>query len=507
MATKKPDSSVIPRPPVVSVLGHVDHGKSTLLDYIRKTNTTDAESGGITQRLSSYEVVHTHTETGDRRNITFLDTPGHEAFTALRKRGARVADVGVLVVSAEDGVMPQTEEALDAIRSAGIPFVVALNKIDKPNADIERSKQSLSTHEIYIEEYGGDVPLVPVSAITGHGIPDLLNMILLLADMEELTGNPDKPAEGIVLESHIDPKRGATATLIIKDGTLKQGTCVVSDDAYSPVRQILTAEGEAVTERRFSSPVNIAGWSKQPSVGADFFVFESKKEAEKSVKEFTDGQVTGKPESTTSDSVDIREIPIILKTETQGSTEAIQHEIEKIQNSHPEVHLSFLSAETGTISERDIQTANINKETLVIGFNTGLDPAATRVSEQLNKEVHLFSIIYELTSWLDEYIEKTRIKRDVEKEHGRLKILKYFSSDKKGHVLGGYTEAGTLSDGDKVRIIRNGEGVGQGKIKQLQQQRVRASSVKEGSECGILLDSPAEPREGDILSAFTIVRE
>ncbi len=507
MNTSPSTTSQTERPPVVSVLGHVDHGKSTLLDYIRKTNTTENESGGITQKISSYEVPHTNKETGEEKNITFLDTPGHEAFTALRQRGTRVADVAVLVVSAEDGVKPQTQEILENIRSTGTPFVVALNKIDKEGADVERAKQSLAEHEVYVEEYGGDVPAVPVSAISGEGVPELLDMIRLLADMEELTGDPSKAAEGVVIESNIDPKIGTATTLIIKDGTLRVGDLLVAEGAYSPVRQIITFDGTPVKERSFSSPIYIAGWNAQPTVGARFFAVATKKEAEKATKDFLSSQESKERTRSIRNDSDVRVIPLIIKADSIGSVEALTQEIQKLEEKHPDVVFNFLIAEAGTISESDIQNANIDPETLVFGFNTSIDNPAQRVSENLGIGAHIFTVIYELTEWLEDHIERTRVEKEVDKEHGSLKVLKYFSSSKKGHVIGGKVKDGTLSVKDRIKLIRNDEEISQGRVKELQQQKAPAQSVSEGQECGLLIESPIEPASGDIIKAFTVVKE
>ncbi|MGM0482640.1 MAG: translation initiation factor IF-2 [Patescibacteria group bacterium] len=505
--TSKKETS---RPPIVAVLGHVDHGKSTLLDHIRKTNTTDKEAGGITQCLSSYEITHTNKETGEETYITFLDTPGHEAFTALRERGTATADVVVLVVSAEDGVMPQTKEVIDNLQATETPFVVAINKIDTPKANIDRTKQSLAENQVYLEEWHGDVPAVEISAKSGEGVPELLDMILLMTEMEELTGDPENEAKGFVLESTVNPKTGIGAMLIIKDGTLRTGEFVVAGNAFSPVRQIQVCDGSTVEERSFSSPVYVAGWNEQPKVGSDFYTVKTKKEAEKKVKESSLSFLSEKQEETGEVEIpdsEIRNIPIILKTDAIGSVEAIKQEIHKVTKKNPDVCFYFITAEAGSVTEKDVQTADIDPETLLLGFNTSINPAAKRVSENLNVEPRFFSVIYELTDWLEDYLKRTRELKETEKEHGALKILKFFSSSKKGHVLGGVIKTGTVSKGDRVKILRNDEEIGQGRVKEMQQQKNPASSVKEGQECGIMLDSPVKPNDGDMLSAFTVVKE
>ena len=283
--TKTSTAKIIPRPPIVVIMGHIDHGKSSLLDYIRKTNIVEGEAGGITQHLSAYEVTHhldqTRKDALASNRITFLDTPGHEAFSKMRARGAGVADIAILVVSAEDGVKEQTKEALRSIKEAGIPYIIAINKIDKPNANIERTKQNLAENEIYLEGFGGDVPFVPISAKLGTGIPDLLDMMLLVAEMENLTGDTFLPAEGIVVESNIDTKRGTSATLIITNGTLKKGMFILAEESMSPVRAIENFLGKQVSEATFSSPVQITGFDALPSVGSTFRAYANKKDAER----------------------------------------------------------------------------------------------------------------------------------------------------------------------------------------------------------------------------------
>ena len=504
---KKTQEKTSHRSPVIAVLGHVDHGKSTLLDKIQKTNTAEGEVGGITQCVSGCEISHKDNETEKERKMTFLDTPGHEAFTSIRERGANAADIVILVVSAEDGVMPQTKEVIKNLLETKVPFIVAINKIDTSKADVQKTVQSLAENEVYLESMHGDVPSVSISAKTGEGIPELLDMILLVSDMEELTGIADKKAEGYVIESAMDSKIGNTAMLIIKDGTLKVGDFIVAEEAYSPVRQIQTHKGESVKEKSFSSPVHIAGWNKPPRVGSEFHAVNTKKEAEKEIKELASCLENDGSDCPQILDSEIRNIPIVLKADNVGSVEAIQHELKKITKKNPEVVFSFLNAEAGLISEKDVQTATINSDTLLIGFNTSIYPPAKRASENLNIEPHFFSIIYELTEWLEKYIEKTKILKDTDREHGNLKVLKCFSSNKKGHVLGGKIQSGTISKGDRVKIIRGEETVGQGRVKELQQQKTSAKSVSEGQECGMLLDSPVEVIEGDNLSAFTVVKE
>ena len=508
MVKKTPPKKNTVRPPVIAVMGHVDHGKSTLLDYIRKTNVAENEAGGITQCLSSYEITHKIKETKEEKKITFLDTPGHEAFTSLRERGACIADIVVLVVSAEDGVMPQTKEVITNLFATETPFVVAINKIDTNKADIQKTIRSLAENEVYLEDMHGDIPSVSISAKTGEGVPELLDMILLVADMEELKGNPDQKAEGFILESTMCAKTGTASILIIKNGTLKIGDFVVAENAYTPVRQIRTFDGRPVNELSFSSPVNISGWNTPPHAGAKFYTVSTKKEAEQEIKDFSlSFKKSFEANPSIPSSGDIRNIPIVLKADNLGSIEAIKKEVEKIDEKNEDVNLTFIIAEVGCLSETDIQTANISPETLLLGFNTTVSGPAKKMIDNLNMNVKLFSVIYEMTEWIEKHIEKTRQLKDVDKEHGRLKVLKCFSSSKKGHVLGGEVKTGLLSKDDRIKVIRNEEAIGQGRIKDLQEQKVSTRSVSEGKECGLLIESSTEIKEGDILSAFTTVKE
>ena len=314
------------RPPVIAVMGHVDHGKSALLDYIRKTNIVASEAGGITQRVSAYEVAHEHE--GVVKHITFLDTPGHEAFAKIRARGASVADIAILVVSAEEGVKPQTLDALKAITQAGIPYVVAINKIDKPNADPNKTKASLIEHGIYIEGMGGNIPFNEVSAQTGQGVDELLDTLLLVAELEELTGDTALPAQGVVIEAHRDPKKGVAATLVIKNGTLKTGEYIVADCSMAPVRIFENFEGAPIKEASFSSPVRIIGFDSLPSVGSTFRAYERKKDAE-----LAKATTPTKRSAVAWNEYDERHlIPLIIKADTTGTLEAIAHELGKLEN-------------------------------------------------------------------------------------------------------------------------------------------------------------------------------
>lgn len=495
---KTSENKRIERPPVIVIMGHIDHGKSSLLDYIRKSNIVSSEAGGITQHIAAYEVVH------NDKKITFLDTPGHEAFQQTRKRGARIADIAILIVSAEDGVMPQTKEALNCILEDGLPYIVAINKIDSPKADVERTKANLSENEIYLEGFGGQISYVPISAKTGAGVDELLDTILLTAEIEEFRGNPDANAEGIVVESHKDPQKGITGTIIIKDGTLGKGEFVACQKALSPVRLLLNQTNEQVSSVTFSSPVSISGWDKIPNVGEMVFSFKNKKDAEEYCRNFVEDQATSinNTDEITNTTVII---PIIIKTDVLGTLDAIVHEIKKIKVEN--ISFKIVDSGTGNISETDMKHAVGNEGTLVLGFGVGVDSQAEALRERDSITTKTFSIIYELAEFLKDIAEtrRPRIAKDV--ITGKAKILKTFSSAKNHHVVGGKVKEGSVLRNGEVRIIRRDEEIGKGIIKELQTQKVKVDEVKEGEEFGMMIDSKMEIAEGDMIEAFKVVTE
>jgi translation initiation factor IF-2 len=484
-------------------MGHIDHGKSTLLDYIRKTKVVETEAGGITQHLSAYEVAHTLPDKTTRR-ITFLDTPGHEAFQHLRNRGSSVADIAILVVAADDGVKPQTLEALRAIKEAGIPFVVAITKIDKQNANIERAKASLLEHGVYLEGLGGNISFVPVSSKTGEGIPTLLDLVFLAIDIESPMGDPSLPAEGLVIESHCDTKRGISAVLIVKNGSMHAGEYVVAGTAFAPLRIMEDFTGKAVREVSFSSPVTVVGFSETPPVGAPFCVVPQKKEAvalvekntqsanavcELSEEEFADGCVC---------------IPIILKADVVGSLEALKHELKKKESE--KIHFKILHEGVGVIGEADVKRARGDMRTIIIGFHVSVDQLARELAERLGIEVAVFSIIYELAEWLPNAIQTRTPKVVGEKELARARVVKCFGSTNKTQTLGCRVEHGTLALKQRVRVIHNEETIGYGVVSSIKSGKSEVSSCNEGSECGLVLDLRDEytVRPQDTLLAFTI---
>lgn len=493
----------VPRPPVVAVMGHIDHGKSTLLDYIRRANVAESELGGITQRLGAYEVAHKTAE-GNTREITFLDTPGHEAFASIRKRGANVADVAVLVVSAEDGVKPQTLDALRAIKDSGTPFVVAINKIDKPNASIERTKQSLAENEIYVEGYGGDITVVPVSAKTGEGINELLDMILLTADVVDAKGIRNEMARGIVIEAQTTERSGVVATIVIKNGTLNIGDVIVSGDVYAPVRFIENFKGEKIKSASFSSPVRISGWSGLPKTGTKAFAVKTRKEAEKMIEEYREEfALTSKKEVAKPITEGGFYIPIIIKADAQGALDAIAHEIKKIENSL----FKIVHSDIGNIRESDVKLASAKAGTVILGYGVGTDKEAEILRERLGVNIKHFGIIYELGDYLKELNKERTPKVTVEELQGSLKVLKFFSKTKDKQVIGGRVESGKIEKNAMVKIMRRDHQVGEGCIREIQVQKVKTGEASEGNECGLLVEAKLEIAPGDKLESYTTVEK
>lgn len=486
------------RPPIVAIMGHIDHGKSTLLDYIRKTQVVAKEAGGITQHLSAYEITIPYQ--GTSRSITFLDTPGHAAFTGMRERGASAADIAILVVSAEDGVKAQTIEALNTIRSANIPFIVAINKIDRPGANIEKTKLSLAEKEVLVEGFGGTIPWNAISALNGTGVQELLETIVLVADLEEITANPSAQAEGIVIESNLDPKRGIAATLIIKNGTLKKGQFVVAGTALTTTRIMENFLGKAIDEATPGTPVRLVGFDELPGVGSNIKVFDKKRDAEAYVCDFkiecarTKEQIVIDP--------DAKVVPLIIKTDVFGTAEAIEKELSKITIEG--LHAKIIGKGIGAISENDIRLAQSDKETIILGFNVGLDARAKDLNETAGVTVQTFDIIYRLIEWLHEELERRRPRKEVREVLGSAKVLKTFSKTKERQVVGCKIESGKLVEGAKLSLVRREFALATGTLIEIQQAKQRAKEIAEG-ECGLLVECKTDIAPGDVLEAYTMV--
>jgi len=495
------------RPPVVAILGHIDHGKSTLIDYIRKTNVTGAEAGGITQHINTYEIVHTSKD-GREKHITFLDTPGHEAFSNIRIHCANVADIAALIVSAEDGVKPQTLEVLKQIKECHLPYLVVITKIDKPSADILRTKQNLAENEIYVEGYGGSTPVVALSAKTGEGVDEFLEMIGLISELEEKMADRDALGSGVIIESRRDAKRGIVAVGIIKDGTLRPGLFAAAkagqaaSGTIAPIRFLLNAEGKLVDELSFSSPVQIVGWDKMPTIGEEFKTFLKKDEA----LAFA-APTSGKADIPIQIQSDIKKnfsfLPMVLKADTAGSLDAVTGELKKLSRERiaPQVILSGI----GGINENDVKSAIAATGAIIIGFNTKVEPRVILLAERSGITILVFNVIYELTDKIKELLSEREPRMEIETIIGISKVLKLFGITKGRQIIGGRVLSGQIKRGSIVKIIRRETELGVGKVKELQQSKIATDSVNEGVEFGAMIESKIEVAPGDILDAVILV--
>ncbi len=498
MPTSPSDKKKVSRAPVVVVMGHIDHGKSTLLDYIRKSNIVDKEAGGITQHISAYEVTHKD-EHGKDRKITFLDTPGHEAFSGMRVRGAQTAEIAILVVSAEDGVKTQTLEAYETIIQSKVPYIVAINKMDKPGANPERTKNDLVEHGIYLEGYGGDIPFAEISAKTGQGIDYLLSLVLLVADLNEYTADISMPAVGIVIESNMDKKRGISASLIVKDGILEKGMFVVAEGALTTTRIMENFLGKTIIEALPSQPVKLIGFDKLPPVGSVFQSFRIKKDAEKaqSSSSVTSGQHADDILPSTQ-----KTIPLIIKTDVYGTAEAIEKEVRKMATDA--IAFRILQKGVGAIGETDIKLAGGSDDTVIVGFNVGMESAVRDFNEKQKVTIGTFDIIYKLTDWLKELLESRRPRVETTEVVGKLKVIKTFSQTKDRQVLGGKVIEGKIYADARVRIMRRDGEIGKGAIIELQQNKAKAREVDTDTECGLMIETKIDIAPGDVLEAILI---
>ena len=493
--TKK--ENLVLRQPIVVVMGHVDNGKTTLLDYIRKTSVAEKESGGITQHIGAYEAALTDKK-GDQRKITFVDTPGHEAFSKMRARGARVADVAILVIAAEEGLKPQTKEALEAIKTAGIPFIIALNKIDKPSSNPDKVKKELGDANVIIEEWGGKTPLVPISAKTGEGVEDLLEMILILSDLEDLKADPSARASGLVVESHLDSKRGNTATLIIQNGTLKKGDFVVCGRSFATVRIFEDFAGHSIEEAIFGQPVRVVGFNEPPEVGLTFGAVKTKKEAEVIAQKAK--AAASAAAKTNGETVEKKfTIPVIIKADVAGSAEALENEIRKLESER--LTINILKKTVGPITEDDVKMASGAANTLIIGFRVSVEKTAAGLAERYGIGIKTFEIIYEVADWLKEELTNRLPEEIIEKEIGKAKILKIFKQGAKDQIIGGRGTSGFIANGKKFIIKRRGNPIGDGRIQELEQGKSKTSQVEESKEFGARINSKTAMAEGDEIEA------
>lgn len=504
---KEPDSPELlqPRPPIVTLMGHVDHGKTSLLDAIRKTKVAESEHGGITQHIGAYRVHLSH---GD---ITFLDTPGHEAFTAMRARGASITDIVVLVVAADDGVMPQTKEAIDHSRVAGVSIIVAVNKIDKPQADIERVKKQLAELNLLAEDWGGKTITVPVSAKTGQGIDDLLEMILLESQMLELKANPNRLAKGVVIEAKMSKGKGPVVTLLVQNGTLHLNENIIVGSCFGKVRAMFNHLGNAVTEAGPSYPVEVLGLSGIPLAGEQFFVIEDEKQAREIVQLRREKERQLQIKTVKRISLEdlhaqikegkLKELKLIIKADVQGSLQALKDTINKINIT--EIKLDIIHEAVGSINASDIILA-VASNALVLGFNVTQDERAKELSSKEGVDVRIYNIIYELANDIKAALEGMLEPKLKKVFLGRAEVRKVFKLSKAGTVAGCFVSKGKIVRNSLVNLVRNGEMIFEGNISSLRRFKDDVREVTEGFECGIGLGVFDNLQEGDIIEAYEI---
>ena len=494
------------RPAVVTIMGHVDHGKTSLLDAIRETNVTNQEAGAITQHIGAYQV----TEKGQL--ITFIDTPGHEAFTAMRARGAQVTDIAVLVIAADDGIMPQTAEAIDHAKAASVPIIVAINKIDLEDANPERVKQQLAEHNLLVEEYGGDIIIVPVSAKTKQGIPDLLEHILLVAEIAELKANPSRPALGTVIEAELDPSRGTIATVLIGTGTLHVGEVVVAGDTVGKVKAMFNEWGKRVKEAKPSQPIKLLGLGAVPQAGDHLRAVADEKAAKAIMadKERLVGLDRGSASKRlTLESVSgqiatgqTKSLNVILKGDVQGSIEAISTSLERLDIGSEQIRANIIHAATGNISESDVMLA-LASQGIVIGFGVRAEPGARRMAEDDGIDVRYYSVIYELINDIGKALKGLLEPVAVEVTEGHAEVRAMFKV-KGGRIAGCFVLDGAISRGSDCKVRRNGDVIHKGRIASLRRFQENVRNVQTGYECGVGIDGFSDFKEGDVLEVFHI---
>jgi len=498
---------LVERPPVVTVMGHVDHGKTSLLDAIRETGVAATEAGGITQHIGASVVQR------NGRQITFIDTPGHEAFTAMRARGANITDIVILVVAADDGVMPQTIEAIHHAKAAGVPIIVAVNKIDKDGANPEQVKQMLTEHEIVPEEWGGTNIFVNVSAKKRLNIEDLLEMVLLQADVLELKANPNAHASGVVIEANLDKGRGPVATVLVQRGTLKVGDAIVAGTAYGRVRALVNPLGENVDEAGPADPVEILGLSSVPSAGDEFRVFADERDArnlaeDRALKQRLRDQAKTKKHVSLDDLFarieegELKDLNLVVKADVQGSIEALKDALDKMDQT--EVRINVIHNAVGGITESDIMLADAS-DAIVVGFNVRPVPAAKALAEKTNVDVRLYRVIYQAIEEINAARVGMLSPDIVEQDTARIEVRELFRVPKAGVIAGCYVQEGEITRDDQVRIVRDGTVVYEGKMASLRRFKEDVKSVKQGYECGIGIENFQDLKEGDIIEGFKVV--
>jgi translation initiation factor IF-2 len=500
------EDALKPRPPVVTIMGHVDHGKTTLLDAIRETSVVTTEAGGITQHIGAYQVDH------DSRKITFLDTPGHEAFTAMRARGAKITDIAVLVVAADDSVMPQTRESISHARAAEVPIVVAVNKVDLPDANVDRVKADLAAEGLQPEEWGGTTQFAEVSAKQKLGLDDLLEKVLLVADAElELTANPDAEASGPIIESRLDIGRGPVATMLIHRGTLHVGDAIVAGDASGRVRALYNYKGEKIKDAKPGDPVEILGFDKPPAAGEMARVVENERQAKhlaqvRGERMRREQRASQRPSGMSIERLfeqmqegAIRDLNLVLKGDVVGSVEAAKSELEKIQ--HPEVRVNVIHEGVGGITENDIMLASAS-DGIVVGFNVRPNAEARQLAEREGVEIRTYRVIYQLTEDIEKALVGLLSAVKTEETIGEAEVRQLFRVSRLGTIAGCMVTNGLVRRGAQVRVVRDGTVIYETSIAQLKRFKDDAREVQEGFECGILLDGFNDVKEGDVLEVY-----
>lgn len=501
------DTDLVNRPPIVAVLGHVDHGKTTLLDQIRSANVVASEAGGITQHIGAYQASGP-----DGRIITFIDTPGHEAFTQMRARGAQVTDVAIIVIAADDGLMPQSREAIDHVRAAGVPMVIAINKIDAPNADLERTKTQLTEVELVPEDFGGDQVVVPISALQGDGIDELLDNVLLVSDLNQPKANPDRDAVGIVLESASDRQRGVVATLLLQTGTLHQGDALICGLTSGRVRAMIDHNGNRITEAGPASPIEVMGLSDVPPAGERFEVRTSEKIAKREVEDkarllAAEGE---ERETVTLDTLfgeihkgNVQDMNIVLKADVQGSLEPLVETLDNL--SIDEVNTKVIHASVGTVNESDVQLA-VASTGVIIGFNVQPETGAKRLAEQEGVEIRLYDIIYDIISDIEQAVQGMLEPIFEENQDAIVEVRQVFRLGRRNAIAGSYVREGTVPRNAKARVMRDGELVHDDDISNLKRFTDDVREVATGLECGIQIEGFSDFQEGDEITVYHMER-
>ncbi len=496
-------ASLVPRPPVVTILGHVDHGKTSLLDAILKTRVAAGEAGGITQHIGAYQVER------EGRVVTFIDTPGHAAFTAMRARGAQVTDIAVLVVAADDGVMPQTIEAINHVLAAGVPIIVAINKMDLPSANPDRVKQQLTEYNLVVEDYGGDVVSVGVSATKGDGIDDLLEAINLVAEISELKANPNRPAQAVVIEAELDSSRGPIATVLVKNGTLRQGDAILVGETSGKVKAMFNDRGERIREAPPSTPAVIMGLEQVPEAGERVRVVADERAARQLVEARRRSREADEQTDHAHVNLDtlfneisagkLKELIIILKADVRGSAEAVKGAVERLGTS--EVKVKVIHSATGPVSDSDIMLAEASNG-IIIAFNTKVDPSARKRADATGVEVRSYSIIYQVLEDLEKALAGMYEPTFASVVDGHAEVRQIFKSSRLGQIAGSFVVDGTLRRGSHVRVVRNGQEVAKTRCEGLKRFQDDVREVQTGYECGVVLSGFDKFQEGDVIEFY-----